>query len=309
MLQIKPSSPFRILVIADVQEICSLNCKKKELLKKTIQKSSPDLVVLLGDMLFGPMILSKRRMTKIIHSILEPIVNASIPFAFISGNHDLDTIVPLQQQLNTYRSYPECVTPLQEERQCQGGYILDILSTEGVPAFRLLFLESGMTQITLKGIEYLPPTQEQLEYSEQIIMQKGCPPVIVFQHVPVPEIYHLLSEETKNCQTGVYGHGPYRRKIFRLKPLAIGVLGEAPCPAWSNTEQFNGWKRSGNVKAAVFGHDHKNSFVGEMDGITLYQTSCAGLSCYGRNDLRGCRLISLFSDGSIQSQNLFYTDL
>ena len=50
------------------------------------------------------------------------------------------------------------------------------------------------------------------------------------------------------------------------------MLGEGPCPPDVNNGQFTSWVKTGDVIGAVFGHDHINDFVGDVDGIKLIQT-------------------------------------
>ena len=58
-----------------------------------------------------------------------------------------------------------------------------------------------------------------------------------------------------------------------------------------HTQQFESWKKMGDVFAAFFGHDHINDFKMNVDGIDLYQTLGAGYFTYGEE--RGGRLIVL----------------
>lgn len=228
---------------------------------------------------------------------------------FVAGNHDQDTRFSLDKQIKIYRESSLCMTPPLSERSCSGAYTLLIKGVKNKTLAKLLFLDSGKTKLTSNGIKYLPPDKTQLVFSERELGENNQAPVFVFQHVPVPDIYRLIRTENRSFPGAVRGHGPYRGRFLSLKEQKNGVMGEAPCPSWENTRQFAGWTRSGRIVAALFGHDHKNSFVGKVDGVSLIQIACAGLSCYGTDSLRGGQLLILYPDGSWKTKALYYRDI
>ena len=76
--------------------------------------------------------------------------------------------------------------------------------------------------------------------------------------------------------------------------ISEGLVREAPCPPETERSQFESWKKTGDIVAAFFGHDHVNTFIAEVDGIKLIQTLGAGYHTYGKE--RGGRLIVLHED-------------
>ena len=174
---------------------------------------------------------------------------------------------------------------------------------------RLLFLDSGATKLSFSGLQYQPASEGQLQYTQSLLSNDACPPLFAFQHVPVPEIYQLLDVVSADSKCAVKGNGPYKGKNLIMKETCHGIMGEAPCPPWKNAGQFDAWAKSGKVRAAVFGHDHKNAFDGVIDGIALLQTSCTGLHCYGKDELRGTRLLQISADGSFEHRVLFYRNM
>lgn len=308
MLKFDCNRQFKVLVVADVQAYRPLNTTKQGHLQALINKCVPDLVVLLGDMLLGLGMLTHRRARRVIASIVEPIDRLRIPFVFIGGNHDLEACMSLEKQIDMYRLSAHCLTPPVSRRERKDLYHLDIVDEDHQAAVRLLFIDSGVTRLTLRGLCYMPAPLKQVQYVQKLLSSPSCPPAYIFQHIPIPEIYRLLREVDSSVQDAVPGRGPYRGRYLKLTDDSSGVLGEAPCSPWENTGQYDAWVHSGKVRGAVFGHDHKNSFVGKLNNISLIQTSCAGLSCYGRNDLRGGRLLTISSDGSFETQELFYCD-
>lgn len=67
------------------------------------------------------------------------------------------------------------------------------------------------------------------------------------------------------------------------------MLLEGPCPPDKVKSQFESWQKTGDVVAAFFGHDHKNTFTMDVDGIKLVQSPGAGYHTYGGN--HGGRMI------------------
>lgn len=67
------NNSYRILVIADIQVWKPLNTWKRSCLNRLIEVAAPDLIVLLGDMICGPVMFTERRIRAVLYSILKPI--------------------------------------------------------------------------------------------------------------------------------------------------------------------------------------------------------------------------------------------
>lgn len=296
------NSSFRILVLADIQESSPLSSEYGNKLLDLIKQTNPQLIVLLGDMIFGPVLFTKKKVKNVILSIVDLLNKAQIPFTFVFGNHDLDSLLSSEKQTELYRSSEYCITPAFNDRECSQSYSLDVLSSDNDKLFSLLFFDSGATCITGYGISYKGPNDTTLEWTKSYLEDSSVP-CFAFQHVPVFNIYKLLDSHDRPVQNSVKGHGMFRGKWFTLNENAEGVLGESPCPEWQKEDkQFASWCLSDNMKAAVFGHDHKNSFSGVLNGIHLLQTPCVGTHCYGNDDTRGARIIDINTDGSFTSR-------
>ena len=88
-------------------------------------------------------------------------------------------------------------------------------------------------------------------------------------------------------------------------------MGEAPCTSAYNSGQFNSWKKTGDVIAAFFGHDHMNDFVGYVDGIMLGQCKTAGFRPYGDGLMQGVRIVDINENtpDSINTRMSYYREL
>lgn len=304
MLQFDNNDQFRILILADIQDTKPLKTDMQDHLDLLIKESNPNLIVLLGDMIFGLVLFSKSRAKSIITSIIGIIEKHNIPFAFIAGNHDMEGALSIEEQIELYCSSACCISPSLTVRECPGSYSLFVHDSNSNPKIHLLFHDSGSTILSLKGVQYKPLRKDQIDYQTKALSNYINIPTYVFQHVPVLEIYKLVKTVDKG-KPGAVKHG---KEYIVLRNPEQGTLGEAPCPPVENDGEFDIWKERGNVKAAVFGHDHKNSFVGEVDGISFLQTPSAGLASYGDPLLRGGRVLTLYLDGTFKTHMIRYQD-
>ena len=300
---------FKILLLGDVQVHGLPEPHEREVLTRCVKESNPDLIIFLGDMLSGVGGYKRGKLEKMLKSIIDSTAGEKIPFAVISGNHDHYSKTAFKKQLLFYHSYPNCLTPIIEERACEKAYTLDLADKTGKPVFRFLLLDCAGTKLIKLGLDYKVTSPSVRAYTEEILNDPACPPAIVFQHITVPDVMRLFDVRSEKFPSAVRGRLKYRGKYLKLKNEKAGHLGECPCPSWNNTNQFSDWVKSKKVKAAVFAHDHKNCFVDTLDRIKIIQTPCAGLSCYGDDAVRGARVLTLTSAGKITSTPLFHQKL
>ena len=69
-----------------------------------------------------------------------------------------------------------------------------------------------------------------------------------------------------------------------------GDVNESPCPSSENNGLFDAFLDNGDVFLAVNGHDHINSFIGNLHGIDLANAPGSSYTSYGDKDIRGVRL-------------------
>ena len=109
-LQFDKNGEFRILIVADTQDIDKPQKETIALLEAELDAAQPDLVVFLGDQIHGPSTgRSVERTQKALDAILQPVAARELPFAVVFGNHDDEGGVDKQTQLEYYRSYPGCL--------------------------------------------------------------------------------------------------------------------------------------------------------------------------------------------------------
>jgi hypothetical protein len=133
-----------------------------------------------------------------------------------------------------------------------------------------------------------------------------------FCHIPVPEVYQLLTEVPKGTKGAFKGVGVGKGKYFIPNDGKIftGEVNEAPCPSSQNHGLFDAYLNNGDVFLTVNGHDHINSFIGSVDGIDIASAPGSSYTSYGDEGIRGARLFR-FSEANVrdyETMHVLYSD-
>ncbi len=320
-LQFSRDGTFRILHLTDIHEIVPEMDTERDLavaaarstetvhvIRTCVEWAKPDLVVFGGDNITGyRKNFTYDRMYQTIQKIIAPVVEKNIPLAIVFGNHDaeVDHLIPALQRENQIAVYAEYEnfrgTMNEEEVYGCGNYSLPILSSDGTrKAWNLWFIDSNdyirdENHALQKDLSYDCVHPDQIAWYERkaaaLRAENGGKPLpsLLFQHIPVLQEYDKLIEIDGPCEGALTRNGRYYR--VPEDALTDGYIHEAPCPPYEDRQQFESWKKTGDIVAAFFGHDHVNAFTMEIDGIRLVQTHGAGYHNYGER--RGGRLIVL----------------
>jgi DNA repair exonuclease len=321
-LHVNLNGTFKIMVIADIQDSVNTNKHTLQLMSAALESERPDLVILNGDNIFGmtpKLLFSKENTLKAIDSLLAPIVERNIPFCVVMGNHDAEGSLSTHEQMEHYMSYPQCLSEVGDVSVSVGNYHRVIHNRLGQPLFNLWFFDSGNLAPKEEGGGYAYVSDEQIQWYEETSKalrkeNKGYPlPSLLFQHIPVPEIYELLIEVPKGTQGAIRGNQGWSSKYFIANPELVfeGTFDEGPCPPDINNGQFESWVQQEDIMAAVFGHDHRNDFIGTYQGIDLVYTPAVGFYSYGGGDRHGVRIIELneTEPDTYTTRMVYYDDL
>lgn len=325
---------FTVLQVSDAQDLQFVRKAMVKMLDAAYDRVKPDLVVFTGDNILGNHLRDARfgsrkvilspdgeycAMKKAINNIAEPVDRRNIPFTMIYGNHDDMNFISKEKQADIWRGYGNFIG-LDDTKS--GGDIatfnLPIMSSDGKKiAFNLWFADSAWLDKAEEKCHTGVKKQAvdgYIKASSALKKQNGgkSVPSILFQHIPFTEMTRLNCP----CQKDDFGAVPFFRKgeperYIRLDPAAAdGFLGEPIDGCEENYGEFEAIKKQGDVIAAVFGHDHRNNFVAELDGIRIFQSSAASFRCYG-NRLRGVRVIEIneAEPADVKTQFLTYDAL
>ncbi len=320
-LRFRADGSFKILHLTDIHEVSpemdddeirerpvNASLETLNVIEKCIETAQPDLVVFGGDNISGYWEeFTYDYMVETIKKIVEPVRKRNIPLAVVFGNHDSEgeEIRPFlrrENHINIYAEYENfrgCYN--EEDVYGCGNCHLPILSSDGKKiAWNIWCVDSNdyvrdENHIVVEGKGYDFVHRDQIEWYERTAeaLKKEnngkCVPSILFQHICVKQ-EHDLFDFIDGEETGAINQNG-KHIVLKDGANLKGRVYEAPCPHKTDRTQFKSWKKTGDIVAAVFGHDHVNDFVAEIDGIKLIQTIGAGYHTYGKE--RGGRVITL----------------
>lgn len=300
---------FTILILADIH-MSGVEWKwTKKHIEAAINKSQPDLVVLLGDNITGRYPgVSVEKVNSAIKQIGQMFEKRNIPFTFVFGNHDHEGLCELgltertakEHILSRFSAFSCCLAEKGENMTGLGNYNRLIYDSFGEkPLFNLWFMDSNPYAPENEGGGYGYVHRDQLDWYEKTAEKlkkenAGKPlPSFLFQHIIMPEIYEVLTKHKKRVRNSVKGHGKHSESYYTMneKYFFDGTLREGPCPPDVASEQFASVVKTGDIIAVFFGHDHINDFSCEYNGIKLHQVPSTGFYSYGNN--QGSRIITL----------------
>ena len=308
---------FKILHLTDIHEVdpemdddenfevprdCSV--ETVNVIEKSIEMTQPDLVVFGGDNISGYwQEFDYEYVQKTIDKITLPIRKRNIPFAIVFGNHDSEIQKFFREfQMLCYMRYENFIGTLNaEEMHGCGNQNIIIKSSDGKKAaFNLWLMDSNDYPRDENGNKtpgYDCLHKDQLDWyertAEKLKAENGGEPLpsMLFQHIPVYQEFDGLKKVSEGTP-GALKDSQGNYYILNEEYCESGVMGELPSPPENKDRtQFDLWKKHGDIVAAVFGHDHVNNFIMNIDGIKLVQTFGAGYHTYGEKG--GSRLIIL----------------
>ena len=323
-LKFNSDGKFKILAIADAQDTDTPQKETIDMLTNALDETKPDLVVFLGDNIAGWWKgVDKAKTEKAIDNIIKPVDERGIPFAIVFGNHDHEGLADDNNkmteeeakafQLACYQKYKTCLAVAGEDLTGYCNYNLTIQSgTSDKDVFNLWLMDSN-PYAEEGGYGYVQPDQTEwyIRKSNELKEQNsGTPlPSLLFQHIPVPEVYELADELDKKEKGAVKGQTALTNKKYYKTNYKVtqGGFEEGPCSAGVAHNQFETWKQQGDIIGAFFGHDHPNDYLGTIDGIQLCAVPATGYYSYGWN--HGARTITLDeNDLSTFETTLYHND-
>ncbi len=251
-----------------------------------------------------------KNLKKALSYILDIPEKRNIPFSAIFGNHDDMNSFTKDEQADIFRSSPLNIG-LENKGDLSGTYGVPIYSEDGKKIVFYFYMIDSARCDKSNDECYLEVTEKTVEWfkneSEKLKKQNGGEPYpsIVFIHVPLKETLNLITE-CPESESSISFNGKY----YKLKDNVTGVLGEMINPVTSENGFFNAIKSDGGVLAVASGHDHRNCFIGEYEGVKFIATPCASFRCYA-NEKRGVRVFELSENApkDFKTYNLSYWDL
>lgn len=303
MFRFNSDHKFKIMQIADTQEIPAVSPDTLSLINNALDREKPDLVIFTGDQIKGYSKKFKKDpniIEKTIDVLVEPIAKRNIPFMVTYGNHDAQCGVDNRGQYKFYEKYDNFISGNLRSSDDVGTADIQIYSSvEEKPVFELYIIDShGKAK---DGAGYAPVDKEQIKWyvsrREQLKAENGdYLPSLVFQHIPVPEFFDIIKKVPKGTKGAVPAYGAHENEYFVLNDETVsegGFMLESPASPDVNTGEFEAMSEKGDVLGIYVGHDHNNSFVVKYKGVDLGYTQGAGFNVYGPGENRGVRIFEL----------------
>ncbi|PLS24113.1 metallophosphoesterase [Bifidobacterium imperatoris] len=231
-----------------------------------------------------------------------PLEARKVPWVVTYGNHDFQCGLSNAELDAIYREFPGCINaadallPDQTIYTCEPGTLAlpvrDVENSRNVMG--LVILDSGDYA---HGGGFGVPSERALDFLRRVpgllsgesdveeMVSDSCPMVesMVFQHMPLPEYYDVLKPVPANTAYAMQGYRNHANAYYILdeeRTQPGGYLGEGiSCP--DQSDEFAILRDTGGYFAVAAGHDHRNGFVGEREGITLIATPTCGFNTYG----------------------------
>jgi len=314
-LQFNSNGSFKIMMLSDTQDTDFTRKKLLNFINKALDTEKPDLVVFTGDNVADNFIgATTKRVNKAIDNIILPLAKRNIPFAVVFGNHDEETGIAKEAQMSMYMSYSNC-RAVDEGNALSGvgTYNLPVLSSDGTKtAFNIFMMDThnkaaagGYDGVHADQIAWYEAVSDALKESNG----GKAVPSLLFQHIPVPEIYQLLKKVPLGTENAVLKDSVWYQVDGNL---AAGTCHEPPCSSAVNYGQYNSWLKEGNIIGAFFGHDHVNNFVGTTkDGIKMGYNGGTGFRAYGDGEKRSIRIFNINENdpANYETYSVYYGDL
>ncbi len=277
---------LKVLQISDLQDNRFTCVDTLRFMEAAVKNIKPDLIVFTGDQLdvvdfWGKGEKCKKNVEKAINRLFSVFESFDIPFVLTFGNHDRETGLPNEEQAKIYAKMKNCICfdDLNDGRPDAGTFNVPIMSSDGSrTAMNIYVFDTGSKT---NGV-YGEVRREQLEWLDKTSREVNAES-IVFQHIPVDEIYELLEKVPKGTEGAEPAYGTRKGEYYRRRDgiKFMGEYGETPAALPRECGEFEQLKKQGDIFAVYCGHDHYDSFIGTVDEIDLGYCPGAGYNTYG----------------------------
>ncbi len=330
-LKFNENGKFKIMQINDTQDTDKMNKRTEDFIRKAVAQEKPDLVVIPGDVCNDIFIgANAKRVKQSLRNLASLLNELQVPFAYTPGNHDhdKDDMVSTLEQMQVFNEFEYNVWD-ETKTNDPGTYNIPVMSSDGSHmALNVYMIDSQNKSGLANG--YTGPNPETVEWykakSDELKAANGgkVVPSLVFQHVPVSEIYQCLTKtDVKHANDAIFSLNDNNWYLVNNDKLFTDAtrmkkndnyVGEAPCSEIENAagNEYEAWLEKGDVIGAFFAHDHVNHFVMKTDkDILLGYNGGTGFAAYGRADKRSIRIYELDENdvANYTIDSVYYCDI
>lgn len=256
--------------------------KTLKLIKNITNYVEPDLVIFTGDQTLS--ITAVARYKQLV-SLAESL---KTPWTFIFGNHDND--------FNSYYSLLEAVNSMNPQYLYfkVGPSLID----GGYGNFEIAYYYNDLPFYHL----YMLDTKNELDKRTSVHLSR-------YDYLSEAQVnWYKDRSQDDNVKSTIYMHIPLpQHREVNDFPLLSGQKGEGVYSQGLDTGFFDAMKDNGVSEAVFVGHDHRNNYVFEKEGIKLGYGQISGYNAYGTLT-RGARVVEISEDHEF-STYIIYEDL
>ena len=322
-LKFNDNGKFKIMQINDTQDTDKMNKRTEAFIRKAVAQEKPDLVVIPGDVCNDIFIgANAKRVKQSLRNLASLLHELQVPFAYTPGNHDhdKDDMVSTLEQMQVFDEFKYNIWDSTKTTD-PGTYNIPIMSSDGSRmALNVYMIDSQNKSGLANG--YTGPNPETVEWykakSDELKAANGgnVVPSLVFQHVPVSEIYQCLTKtDVKHANDAIFSlndnnwylvNNDYMFTDATRMKKNDNYVGEAPCSEIENAagNEYEAWLEKGDVIGAFFAHDHVNHFIMETDEhIIMGYNGGTGFAAYGRGAHRSIRVYE-FNENDVKNYTI-----
>ncbi len=291
---------FRILCVSDFHGVVNFDRRLTRDLSAILDSAKPDLVLILGDTVWGDAADSPESIEAFLKEVIPCIEDRKIPWAHVFGGHDDERGITNEVQEKIYESFEYCLSKRgPADVSGVGNYVLPVKSSDGEKiVYNVWGLDSHDNAGEFAdefGLQkdrwwlYLPDNFsldshydtfrfDQLMWywnsSKELENYAGHKiPGLMVCHMPLPE--YILCY--KNVAQTVY-------RGTRREHCGCNMI---------NSGMFSTLVQRGDVRTFICGHDHINDYEGTYCGVKLAYDAGLNYDGYCDDDLRGGRIVDI----------------
>ena len=224
---------LKVLQISDLQDNRFTCVDTLRFMEAAVKSIKPDLIVFTGDQLdvvdlWGKGEKCRKNVEKAINRLFSVFESFNIPFVLTFGNHDRETGLPNDEQAKIYAKMKNCICfdDVNDGRPDAATFNVPILSSDGSRTAMNIYVVDTGTKIN--GV-YGGVRKEQLEWLDKTSREVNADS-IVFQHIPVDEIYELLEKVPKGTKGAEPAYGNRKGEFYKRRDdiKFMGAYGETP---------------------------------------------------------------------------------
>lgn len=285
--------------ISGIEENHDKDIKAINAIYTLVERTRPDFIVVTGDAIFGMPYSDGDDDTLALQTLLALMDQIGIPWTWTFGNHDhsffdrysTDEIAEMLSQSSTL-----CMYDKNEDISGYSNGVFKLCNADGSISQLLIMIDSNGTEYgdedTGEVTDYEPIYEDQVDWYQDQIEKYSCQQgqlvsSMVFFHIPIQEYVDAWNSYEENNYSTYYYFGDKRE--------------ESSCSSM-HSSLFERALELGSTKAMFCGHDHRNDYALNYEGIDLVYGKSIDYTAYPgieyETEQRGATVISIGEDGN-----------